>query len=106
MLELLSEPLYILAQLRLRLQLRVFAEASATLARGVATLVLLKASSLDVGISLSMAQVSACLHMHLKRHFSWLNVRVVYNLHCLGGTLKKARVDGESMLYVCAGTAL
>lgn len=34
MLELLSEPLYILAQLRLRLQLRVFAEASATLARG------------------------------------------------------------------------
>ena len=57
MLELLSEPLYILAQLRLRLQLRVFAEASATLARGVATLALLKFSPLDVGISLSVAQV-------------------------------------------------
>ena len=57
MVELLSEPLYILAQLRLRLQLRVFAEASATLARGVATLALLKLSVLDVGISLSVAQV-------------------------------------------------
>ena len=61
--ELLSEPLYILAQLRLRLQLRVFAEASATLARGVATLALLKLSVMDVGISLSVAQVrSGVLH--------------------------------------------
>ena len=60
MVELLSEPLYILAQLRLRLQLRVFAEASATLARGVATLALLKISVLDVGISLSVAQVRSC----------------------------------------------
>ena len=59
MVELLSEPLYILAQLRLRLQLRVFAEASATLARGVATLALLKLSLMDVGISLSVAQVRA-----------------------------------------------
>ena len=61
MVELLSEPFYILAQLRLRLQLRVFAEASATLARGVATLVLLKLSLLDVGVSLSLAQV--CLRV-------------------------------------------
>lgn len=57
MIELLSEPLYILAQLRLRLQLRVLAEASATLARGVATLALLKSSYFDVGIALSLAQV-------------------------------------------------
>ena len=62
MVELLSEPLYILAQLRLRLQLRVFAEASATLARGVATLALLKLSLMDVGISLSVAQVRAASH--------------------------------------------
>ena len=61
MVELLSEPLYILAQLHLRLQLRVFAEAAATLARGVATLSLLTSSSLDVGIALSVAQVWPCL---------------------------------------------
>ena len=71
MLELLSEPLYILAQLRLKLQLRVAAEASATLARGVATLALLKGSPLDVGISLSLAQVvivpQLSLHHLLRR---------------------------------------
>lgn len=61
MVELLSEPLYILAQLRLRLQLRLLAEASATLARGIATLALLKSSPLDVGISLSVAQVTSLL---------------------------------------------
>ena len=62
MVELLSEPLYILAQLRLRLQLRVCAEACATLARGMATLVLLQLSVLDVGISLSIAQVRSGCH--------------------------------------------
>ena len=61
MVELLSEPLYILAQLHLKLQLRVFAEAAATLARGIATLTLLTSSSLDVGIALSVAQVWPCL---------------------------------------------
>ena len=61
MVELMSEPLYILAQLHLKLQLRVFAEAAATLARGIATLTLLKSSSLDVGIALSVAQVWPCL---------------------------------------------
>ena len=63
MVELLSEPLYILAQLRLRLQLRVFAEACATLARGMATLALLELSALDVGISLSIAQVRSGCHV-------------------------------------------
>lgn len=63
MVELLSEPLYILAQLRLKLQLRVSAEACATLARGVATLALLKLSALDVGIALSIAQVRSGCHV-------------------------------------------
>ena len=67
MLELLSEPLYILAQLRLKLQLRVAAEASATLARGVATLALLKGLPLDVGISLSLAQVVTVPQLSLHR---------------------------------------
>ena len=75
MVELLSEPLYILAQLRLRLQLRVFAEASATLARGVATLALLKLPLMDVGISLSVAQVCAASPCHrsdsLATQLSW-----------------------------------
>lgn len=60
MVELLSEPLYILAQLHLKLQLRVVAEAAATLARGIATLTLLNSAYLDVGIALSVAQVRPC----------------------------------------------
>ena len=61
MVELMSEPLYILAQLHLKLQLRVVAEGAATLARGIATLTLLNSSHLDVGIALSVAQVWPCL---------------------------------------------
>lgn len=57
MVELASEPLYILAQVRLKLQLRVVAEAAATLARGVLTLALLKTAACDVAITLSLAQV-------------------------------------------------
>ena len=91
MVELLSEPLYILAQVlpvawahrpglpwiqtvsaalctmehvcplrvqtQLALQLRVVAEASATLSRGILTLAMLKWGGLDVGIALSLAQV-------------------------------------------------
>lgn len=45
------------AQAELALQLRVAAEAAATLCRGVLTLALLKAGHLDVGIALSLAQV-------------------------------------------------
>lgn len=59
MVELVSEPLYILAQVRLQLQVRVVAEAAATLVRGVLTLALLKTAACDVGIALSMAQVTS-----------------------------------------------
>lgn len=65
MVELMSEPLYILAQVRLDLQLRVVAEAAATLVRGVLTLVLLKTAACDVGIALSLAQVTRRLLHHL-----------------------------------------
>lgn len=58
MVELVSEPLYILAQVRLQLQVRVVAEAAATLVRGVLTLALLKTAACDVGIALSLAQVT------------------------------------------------
>ena len=44
-------------QAQLALQVRVIAEASATLTRGVLTLALLKGTGLDVGIALSLAQV-------------------------------------------------
>lgn len=59
MVELGSEPLYILAQVRLQLQVRVVAEAAATLVRGVLTLALLKTAACDVGIALSLAQVTS-----------------------------------------------
>jgi hypothetical protein len=62
MVELLSEPLYILAQVRLNLRLRVVAEAAATLVRGVLTLLLIKLGYLDVGIAISVAQACSCLH--------------------------------------------
>lgn len=56
MMELLSEPLYILAQVRLDLRVRVVAEAAATLVRGVLTLVLLKLGFLEAGTAISLAQ--------------------------------------------------
>lgn len=64
MVELVSEPLYILAQVRLKLQLRVLAEAAATLVRGVLTLALLKAGTCNVGIALSLAQVTPALKLY------------------------------------------
>ncbi len=76
MVELVSEPLYILAQVRLQLQVRVVAEAAATLVRGILTLTLLKTGAYDVGIALSLAQVhllsitqaAACIPIFLLSH--------------------------------------
>ena len=62
-----------MAQARLVLQLRVAAEAAATLTRGVLTLALLKASGLDVGIALSLAQVGYSLGSAHGVHASWLS---------------------------------
>lgn len=62
MTELLSEPLYILAQVRLNLRLRMVAEAAATLIRGVLTLTLLKLGVFGAGTAISIAQVCPVLH--------------------------------------------
>ncbi|BDA46912.1 probable protein RFT1 homolog [Coccomyxa sp. Obi] len=72
MVELVSEPLYILAQVRLQLQVRVVAEAAATLVRGVLTLALLKTAACDVGIALSLAQLAyaAVTLLVYGRHFA------------------------------------
>lgn len=57
LLELMSEPLYILAQVRLQLHLRVWSEAGGTLARGLLTLALLAGSSVPPVIAISLGQV-------------------------------------------------
>ncbi len=55
--ELASEPLYILAAARLRLQLRVWSEGAATLARGILTLLLMQATGLAPELAISWGQV-------------------------------------------------
>ena len=57
MVELLSEPLYILAQARLRIGLRVRIEAAATVAKIAATLSLLWLQLFSEAVALSVAQV-------------------------------------------------
>ena len=57
LLELLSEPLYILAQARMQISLRVSVEAFATVAKILATLAFLLLTNLPEAISVSIAQV-------------------------------------------------
>ena len=57
MVELLSEPLYILAQARMRIGLRVRVEAAATVAKIAATLLLLWSQLFSEAVALSVAQV-------------------------------------------------
>lgn len=61
MLELLSEPLYVLAQVHMRIGVRVRAEAAATLAKIGATLLLLWLGVFTEAVALSVAQVTAVL---------------------------------------------
>ena len=66
MIELAGEPLFVLAQLQMRMRLRVLVETAANAAKGVATLLLLSLPARlqpDPALSLSFAQVSfhACL---------------------------------------------
>ena len=56
--ELLAEPLYVLAQVQVRLGVRVAAEAGGTLVRGVVGLALLARGRTDPGIALSAAQLA------------------------------------------------
>lgn len=60
LLELASEPLYILAQCRLLIGLRVKIEAAATIAKIVATLGLIWSQLYSEAIALSVSQASCC----------------------------------------------
>lgn len=61
LLELLSEPLYILAQSRLLFKLRVAVETSAIVSKALLTLSLLHRTGIQPAIALSWAQVSTHL---------------------------------------------
>jgi hypothetical protein len=58
LLELASEPLYILAQAHLHLKLRVWSEAGGTLARGVLTLALLATRAVPPALAISWGQAN------------------------------------------------
>jgi len=62
MLELLSEPLYILAQVRMQIGVRVSVEAAATIGKILATLLLLWLGVATEAVAVSLAQVFAPLH--------------------------------------------
>ena len=59
--ELLSEPLYILAMVQQKIRLRVLTEATATVGKVLATLALLWVGIFSEAIALSLAQVLVCL---------------------------------------------
>lgn len=59
MVELLSEPLYILAAVQLRFRLRAGADTAAITAKAAATVALLRLTSLPPALALSYGQVSA-----------------------------------------------
>ena len=66
MVELLSEPLYILAMVHHKIRLRVLVEATATVGKVLATLALLWVGVFSEAIALSLAQVLLCLNLHCK----------------------------------------
>ena len=70
MLELASEPLFVLAQLELRFRLRVGIEAVANLVKAGLPLLLLQASTWDEVTVLCWAQVRLCAH---QQHFLLLS---------------------------------
>ena len=57
MVELLSEPLYILAAVQLRFRLRAAADTAAITAKAVATVLLLRLTELPAALALSYGQV-------------------------------------------------
>ncbi len=65
MIELLSEPLYILAMVQHKIRLRVTIEATATVGKVLATLILLGSGAFAEATALSLAQVQYYFPTHL-----------------------------------------
>lgn len=63
MLELLSEPLYILAAVQLRFRLRAIADTAAIIAKSAVAVALLRLTSLPPALALSLSQVPFCKTM-------------------------------------------
>ncbi len=61
MVELLSEPLYILAAVQLRFRLRAFTDTAAITAKAATTAALLRLTTLPAALVLSYGQVRPCL---------------------------------------------
>ena len=70
MVELLSEPLYILALVQTKIGLRVSIEASATILKIIATLTLLWAGAGSEAVALSIAQVWSSQNLDITLTFS------------------------------------
>lgn len=106
MVELLSEPLYVLAQMRLAIGLRVSIEAGATVLKMVATLVLLWIGVLPEAVALSIAQVvfGASITVGYLWHFYGEALSLLWPTSVLVATNKSWALSKQRFTVCCSFT--